>query len=278
MKSTLKFHCPTKSLSLIVLSFHTITLKNASFRSSRMALSRGICPDDLLIDLSFIRSLVAHSYSAKGPPCYDPTSLFLIDLFRYVDGYQNMSRFLELVHDQDRGRAYRTYAGIGMNHLPSEGTFSNFRIRLGHDLYNEIFHGLVHIFHQLQMITFKVLAHDGTLYPSWARYKGCTYFCHQCASITVEDVIGKVKNRILYRLNNLSNNNLGSEVRVYTKCPSDRLPEDIKIPKIELFAFKLAFADEQITEEQRNTAILFGVKEEPEKQQLCLQTIRSNVL
>ena len=230
-----------------------------------------------LIDFSFIRSMVAHRYSAKGPPCYDPPSLFLIDLFRYLDGYQDTSKFLELVRDKDRGRAYRTYAGISPENIPCEGTFSNFRARLGENLYNEIFHILVGIFHKLQMITFKILAHDGTLYPTWARYKGCTYFCDQCASITVEDVIGKVKNRILYRLNNLSNNNLGSESRVYTECPSDRFPEDVKKPKIELFAFRLAFADGEPTEEQRNTAKLFRVKEDLDKQHLCIQTIRSNL-
>jgi hypothetical protein len=230
-----------------------------------------------LIDFSFIRSLTADCYSPYGPPCYDPPSLFLLDLFRYVDGYHNMSQFLELVHDQDRGRAYRTYAGICMDHLPCEGTFSNFRIRLGENLYNEIFHVLVGIFHQLEMITFKILAHDGTLYPTWARYKGCTHFCDECACITVKDVIGKVKNRIFYRLNNLSKNNLGSECRVYTECPSQRFPEDVKKPKIELFAFKLAFADGELTEEQKNTAILFGVEKELAKQELCIHAIRSNV-
>jgi len=202
-----------------------------------------------LIDFSFIRSLVAHRYSPFGPPCYDPPSLFLIDLFKYIDGYQHMSQFLEALHDKDRGRAYRTYAGISLVYIPSEGTFSNFRARLGENLYNEIFHVLVGIFHKLKMITFNILAHDGTLYPTWARYKGCTYFCDQCASITVEDVIGKVRNRILYRLNNLSNNNLGSESRVYTECPSNRFPEDVKKPKIELFAFRLSFADGELSEE-----------------------------
>jgi len=92
-----------------------------------------------------------------------------------------------------------------------------------------------------------------------------------------------VKNRILYRLNNLSENNLGSEVRVYTHCPSDNFPEkdkqgkEIKKPRIELFAFKLAFADGEPTEEQNNTALLFDVKEELDKQQLCINTLRSNV-
>jgi len=149
----------------------------------------------------------------------------------------------------------------------------------------------VDIFHQLEMITFNILAHDGTLYPTWARYKGCTYFCDQCSCITVEDVVDKVKNRIsprrrlvfplraggLYRLNNIAENNMGSEVRVYTECPSDRFPQDVKKPRIELFAFRLAFADAELSREQINTAILFGVEKELVKQNLCIHTIRSNV-
>ena len=229
-----------------------------------------------LIDFSFVRSLVAHCYSEYGPACYDPPSLFLLDLFRYIDGYQNMSKFLELLRDNDRGRAYRSHAGI-LDNIPCEATFSVFRARLGENLYNQIFHVLVDIFHQLEMITFNILAHDGTLYPTWARYKGCTYFCDQCDCITVDDVLGKVRNRILYRLNKLSEGNLGSEIRVYEDCPSDRFPEDVKKPRIELFAFKLAFADGQPSEEQKNTAILFGVETELEKHQLCIHTLRSAV-
>jgi len=52
---------------------------------------------------------------------------------------------------------------------------------------------------------------------------------------------------------------------------------NVKKPKIELFAFKLAFADGKVTEEQRNTAILFGVYDELDRQDLCIQTIRTNV-
>ena len=189
-----------------------------------------------LIDFSFIRSIVAHCYSDKGPPCYDPPSLFLLDLFRYIDGYQDMSSFLEVLRDS-RGQHYRAYAGI-TNYIPCEATFSNFRARLGEQLYNDILHVLVDIFHQLKMITFNILAHDGTLYPTWARYKGCTYFCDGCHEIVVHDVLEKVRHRILYRLNKLSEGNLGSEIRVYTECPSDRFPHDVKKPKIELFAFK----------------------------------------
>jgi hypothetical protein len=235
-----------------------------------------------LIDFSFIRSLVADCYSIKAPPCYDPPSIFLTDLFRYMDGFQYMSQFLKVVRDPDRGLAYRDYAGFTEN-VPCEGTFSNFRARLGESRYIEIFHVLVDIFRKLQMITCNILAHDGTLYPTWARYKGCTYFCHQCEAITVENIIDKVKNRILYRLNKVNENNLGSEIRVYAPCPSERFPEkdkkgkEIKRPKVELFACKLAFSDGDVPLGQKNTAILFGVNEELERQGLCIQTIRTNV-
>ena len=278
------------SLSLQNLFPQTSLLSNYQFKKRFVKISPNGCIQGgyakmitSLIDFSFIRSLVAHCYSAKGPPCYDPPSLFLIDLFRYVDGYQNMSQFLKLVGDKDRGRAYRAYAGLSLNDIPCEGTFSNFRGRLGESLYNDIFHVLVDIFHQLEMISFKILAHDGTLYPTWARYKGCTYFCDQCDSITVENVIEKVRKRILYRLNNLADNNLGAEIRVKEPCPSHRFPEknkngkEIKRPKIELFACRLAFADGELSEEQKNTAILFGVEDQLRKQNLCIQTTRSNV-
>lgn len=67
-----------------------------------------------LIDFSFIRALVADCYSPYGPPCYDPASLFLLDLFRYIDSHQDMSHFLDVLRDKDRGRAYRTYALRGV--------------------------------------------------------------------------------------------------------------------------------------------------------------------
>jgi hypothetical protein len=118
-----------------------------------------------LIDFSFIRSLVADAYSFLGPACYDPVSLFLLDLFRYIDEYPDMNAFLTDVRDDDWGRAYRGYAGIS-EHIPCEATFSNFRKRIGEQRYNDLFHVLVGIFHALEMITFKILAHDGTPYPS----------------------------------------------------------------------------------------------------------------
>ncbi len=82
-----------------------------------------------------------------------------------MDGFQYMSQFLKVVRDKERGAVYRHYAGFS-ERIPCEGTFSNFRARLGESLYIDIFHVLIDIFRQLKMITFNILAHDGTLYLS----------------------------------------------------------------------------------------------------------------
>ena len=235
-----------------------------------------------LIDFSFIRSLVAHRYVVKAPPPYDPPSIFLTDLFRHMEGFNHMNQFLKVVRDREKGAAYREYAGF-TDRVPCEGTFSHFRKRLGETLYSDIFNVLVGIFHRLKMITFNILAHDGTLYETHARYKGCTYFCEQCQKIKVSNIIEKVRNRILYRLNKVDENNLGSEIRVYTPCPSENFPEKnhkgkpIKRPRVELFACRLAFSDGDVPTAQRNTAILFRVNDELQRQGLCIKTLRSNI-
>jgi hypothetical protein len=123
-----------------------------------------------LIDFSFIRSIVAHKYSLIGF-AYDPVSLFLLELFRYLEKFPNMKDFVQILHDPDKGRHYRLYAGI-TNHIPTEGTFTHFKNRLGEGLYNQIFHTLVEIVEQLGFLSFKILSTDGTLFHTNARYKG----------------------------------------------------------------------------------------------------------
>ncbi|MFO7972807.1 MAG: hypothetical protein R6U40_13815 [Desulfobacterales bacterium] len=230
-----------------------------------------------LIDFSFVRSLTAHRYTMKSPPPYDPPSLFLLELFRYIDQYPNMDRFLKDLRDKDKGRAYRTYAGIHMDHIPTKGTFSHFKARLGEGLYNEIFHILVNIFQQLEMITFNIIAHDGTLFPTRARYKGCTCFSGQCEKIVAFGVMERVKKQVLYRLNNLTKVDLEKAFKIKIDCPCDTLPEKIKRPRIEAMVMKIGVMDESVSQNQILTAMLFGVNEQLNKQGLCLNTIRTNI-
>jgi len=166
-----------------------------------------------LVDFSFIRSIVAHKYKPLGC-AYDPVSLFLLELFRYLEKYPSMSDFVKTIRDREKGKHYRLYAGIKYPHWPCEGTFTNLKDRLGEDLYNQILHVLVEIAELLSFLSYKIIATDGTLFPTNARYKGCTYFCDECKSIEFRGIIENVRRRILYRLNNPANVVPGKDIRV----------------------------------------------------------------
>jgi hypothetical protein len=195
-----------------------------------------------LVDFSFLRSLVAHKYSLIGA-AYDPVSLFLLELFRYLEKYPDMKTFVEVIHDREKGKHYRLYAGIKYPHLPCQATFTNLKDRLGEELYNQIFHVLVEIAELLGFLSYKILATDGTLFPTNARYKGCTYFCDECNSIEFKGIIENVQRRILYRLNNPEKIVPGKQIRVRAECPSPNFPDHVKRPKVKLLTLCLESAN-----------------------------------
>jgi hypothetical protein len=135
----------------------------------------------------------------------------------------------------------------------------------------------VDIFRQLEMITFNIIAHDGTLFPTRARYKGCTCFSGQCERIEANDVIDRVKKQVFYRLNNLAKVDLEKPFKIKIDCPCDTLPEKVKRPRIEALVMKISVMDDAMSQNQIHTAMLFGVKEQLDKQGLCLNTIRTNI-
>jgi len=92
------------------------------------------------IDWSFIHPLVNGRYSPQGAEGYDPISLFKAQLLIYLG---------EVSSDRKLASALR-YNGrlcllCGFNFLktPSNGTFTNFRDRLGEDIFYEILHQLI---------------------------------------------------------------------------------------------------------------------------------------
>jgi len=226
-----------------------------------------------LVDFSFVRSIVAHTYSAHGF-AYDPVSLFLLELFCYLEKYPNMKSFVEVVRDREKGKHYRLYAGIHYSHLPCQATFSNLKKRLGPELYNEIFHVLVEIAELLGFLSYKILAIDGTLFPTNARYKGCTYFCNQCKSIEFKGLIAKVRRRILYRLADPTRIVPGREIRIKLECPSPNFPKEVKRPKVQLFTLALEPAK---PEKPGLFKLLFGLKDELENVGLDLVVKRGVV-
>jgi len=140
-----------------------------------------------LIDFSFVRSLVASSYKRCGGHCFDPASFFVLHLCRYLDEFRSQKSFISLLHDKDKGRCYRTYAGISDNRIPCEADFSNFKKGIGPKKFDEIFHVLVEIVKRVGLITGKILSYDGTLFPTFANYRGCNYACQECKSIPLKD-------------------------------------------------------------------------------------------
>ncbi len=234
-----------------------------------------------LVDFSFVRSLTAHCYSPFPPFCYDPPSLFLLDLFRWIDDFPSMAEFCNRLHHRENGASYCTYAGISNDRIPCEATFTNFKLRLGEPLYNRIFHILVEIVETLGLITARILSHDGTLFHTFARYKGCNYACKDCLNIRVtdKDFIQRERNKILKLLQNPSKIDPTKERRAYAKCPRvDYLPQDVKPPSIIVMAYKLVPFDPELVSEKDQTAKLLGVDENLAKAKLMLVHIRSNIL
>lgn len=53
-----------------------------------------------LIDFSFVKSLVASSYSKEGGSCFDPASMFVLYLCKSLDGFRYMDDFVACLHDK----------------------------------------------------------------------------------------------------------------------------------------------------------------------------------
>ena len=202
---------------------------------------------------------------------YDPVSIFLLELFRYLEKFAHMKDFVDTLHDQEKGKHFRLYAGINKNHIPCDGTFTHFKDRLGEKLYSQIFHLLVEIVELLGMISYKILTTDGTLFHTNARYKGCTYFCDECNFIEFKGVIENVRRRILSRLKNPGNIIPGKEIRIKVPCPSSHFPKNINRPKVDALCL---FLKEEDPEQPSIFNRIFELEDELAKAHLDLMVKR----
>ncbi len=183
-----------------------------------------------------------------------------------------------MLRDKFNGHPYRVYAGISDEHIPGEADFSNLRVRIGEIRYIRILAALVEILRFLGLVTARILSHDGTLVPGFARYRGCSYASCECAHIRVNgDFIAKIRARVLKLLGAPLSVPIDKEMRYYAKCPKGTLPNDVKPPSIQVCAFKLLPYNPEVLNEKDQTAKPFGLEEEIKKHNLMLVSLRSNV-
>lgn len=213
-----------------------------------------------LIDFSFVRSLVASSYSREGGVCFDPASFFVLHLCRYLDEFKSEKSFISLLHDKDQGRCYRIYAGISCDRIPCEADFSNFKKRIGPEKFDEIFHVLVEIVKRVGLITGKILSYDGTLFPTFANYRGCNYACQECKSIPLkEDFLKSLRYRIIDSLNHPSKIIFGKERRSFATCPKNDLPASVK-KRPTFRALSFCFIAKEEDQKQSELAYILGLE------------------
>lgn len=149
------------------------------------------------IDWSFIRVLVAPFYqtSEEGGYLWDPVTLFLLDLVRVLLHYSSRDELLdELRKGTPLGREIAACVGIDLanpkdptHQVPSEMAFTHFRNRLTSPVvYEAVFHFMVGLLRQLNIVTFQVVAFDSMLVEAWATFHGCAnagqagHGCEQC--------------------------------------------------------------------------------------------------
>ena len=138
------------------------------------------------IDLRFTRSICAPYYANEGGHCYDPASSFFLEIAAKVDRYPDYASFCHDLRQHDKGQRYRDIAGLH-DAIPGEDDLSNFRRRVGASAIESTMAVFVKVFKEFGLIKGEVLATDGQLEPTHARFKGCAYFCKDCQAFPLNE-------------------------------------------------------------------------------------------
>jgi len=139
-----------------------------------------------LFDFSFVRSIVSPIYSNQGGPCFDPASMFILEVASKADAYPYYSGFCEDLRQKEKGRCYREMAGIEES-IPGEDDFCNFRKRVGSETVDLVINIFVEFLKEFGLINDGQLSTDGQLEPSNSRYKGCAHFCPECQGFSLNE-------------------------------------------------------------------------------------------
>jgi len=128
------------------------------------------------IDWSFIHPLVKDKYSPlpQGADGYDPISLFKAQLLIYLGEVGSDRKLVSALLYNGR---LCLLCGFNFLKTPSNGTFTNFRDRLGEDIFYEILHNLI-----AQAIVLKVIQGGDTAIDSTHVWAYANEFGHKTCS------------------------------------------------------------------------------------------------
>lgn len=229
-----------------------------------------------LVDFSWLRYLLADTYSKEGGHCYDPVSLFLLRTFAPMDGYTRMSGFVSDLNDPKTGYKYRKLAGVSPSNVPCQMSFTNFEQRINQKSrknpllrkFEEIIQTLDIIFHKVGLISCRILSTDGKLFPSFARYKGCNY--HQgssCLDIQTKELFTRIKQSVSAVLAQYPNIKLGKTFQIQLECPHPNFPQNgpkgkpLNKPKICVFEYCFLLSDGTQSDLNDSTISFLGIQQ-----------------
>jgi transposase len=93
-----------------------------------------------VLDLSFVRDLVADRYASGGRPSVDPEVFFRLQLMMFFAGIRSERQLLE---QADYNLAMRWYAGYNVDEpLPDHSSLSKIRARLGLPVFRRFFEAI----------------------------------------------------------------------------------------------------------------------------------------
>jgi len=127
------------------------------------------------------------------------------------------------------------------------------------------------------LVTGKILSYDGTLFPTFANYKGCNYACQECRSIPLkDDFLKSLRYRIINFLNHPSKITLGKERRSFAICPKNDLPPCVK-KRPTFRALSFCFIGKEEDQKQSELASILGLEKRLSEEGLYLKLTGSRI-
>jgi len=113
-----------------------------------------------MLDLSFVRDLVAGCYACGGRPSIDPIVFFKLELMMFFEGIRSERKLLE---QASYNLAMRWYAGYNLDEpLPDHSSLSKIRARLGLPVFRRFFEAITELCVKAGLVRGDELIFDAT--------------------------------------------------------------------------------------------------------------------